>query len=415
MTPEVSRTPAQIRALLAQQRRDINLRRQNAKRTLSPAQIREGIRSGQISPEMETAIGKKADGSSFTVDDLKSFQKARTDTAKRFGKKGITIDQLIAASRPDDVKRANGTFIPKKEDGWRGNLARGAARLYQVRGDTLFFSVRASEESKKQLHQVKIRLQGWNDQLTNERANEKTAVKNALDGQILIDCDCERHQFWYRYLAGVGGYALTPPTEKDFPKVRNPDLTGACCKHVVAAFQVVRTPTYQAVIANQMKRQRQHVGFSDDKKTRALTKEDQEAIKKAKPRLTDHDKYQKKQIDLRMDAAQKAIQGKLKDKAEKELAKKTAKELKARNRQLEKDAARMRKEMQRVERENEELKKAMAKAESDRKKVESQTRSKVESGINSIIRDMMAKEGISEARAREKLMERLAEMTMGGG
>lgn len=394
-TPTVTRTPAQIRALLAQQRRDINLRRQNAKRTLSPAQIREGIRSGQISPEMETAIGKKADGSSFTVDDLKSFQKARTDTAKRFGKKGITIDQLIAASRPDDVKRANGTFIPKKENGWRGNLARGAARLYQVRGDTLFFSVRASEESKKQLHQVKIRLQGWNDQLTNERANEKTAVKNALDGQILIDCDCERHQFWYRYLAGVGGYALTPPAEKDFPKVRNPDLTGACCKHVVAAFQVVRTPTYQAVIASQMKRQRQHVGFGDDKKTRELTREDQEAIKKAKPRLTDHDKA--KDRANRLETAEAALKKAIKANGNQETIKKKLKELKARNA---KNAAELKKQEA-----------AAKKLEQDRAKIEAQARTNAEAAINAMVQGMMAAQGISEARAREIL----AGMIRGGG
>ena len=394
-TPTVTRTPAQIRALLAQQRRDINLRRQNAKRTLSPAQIREGIRSGQISPEMETAIGKKADGSSFTVDDLKSFQKARTDTAKRFGKKGITIDQLIAASRPDDVKRANGTFIPKKENGWRGNLARGAARLYQVRGDTLFFSVRASEESKKQLHQVKIRLQGWNDQLTNERANEKTAVKNALDGQILIDCDCERHQFSYRYLAGVGGYALTPPAEKDFPKVRNPDLTGACCKHVVAAFQVVRTPTYQAVIASQMKRQRQHVGFGDDKKTRELTKEDQEAIKKAKPRLTDHDKAKDRAKQL--ETAEKALKKAIKANGNQEAIKKKLKELKARNA---KNAAELKKQEA-----------AAKKLEQDRAKIEAQARTSAEAAINAMVQGMMAAQGISEAKAREIL----AGMIRGGG
>lgn len=395
MTPEVRRTPAQIRALLAQQRRDINLRRQNAKRTLSPAQIREGIRSGQISPEMETAIGKKADGSSFTVDDLKAFQKARTDTAKRFDKKGITIDQLIAASRPDDVKRANGTFIPKKENGWRGNLARGAARLYQVRGDTLFFSVRASEESKKQLHQVKIRLQGWNDQLANERANEKTAVKNALDGQILIDCDCERHQFWYRYLAGVGGYALTPPAEKDFPKVRNPDLTGACCKHVVAAFQVVRTPTYQAVIANQMKRQRQHVGFGDDKKTRELTKEDQEAIKKAKSRLTDHDKAKDRAKQL--ETAEKALKKAIKANGNQETIKKKLKELKARNA---KNAAELKKQEA-----------AAKKLEQDRAKIEAQARTSAEAAINAMVQGMMAAQGISEAKAREIL----AGMIRGGG
>ena len=393
--PTVTRTPSQIRALLAQQRRDINLRRQNAKRTLSPAQIREGIRSGKISLEMETAIGKKADGSSFTVDDLKAFQKARADTAKRFGKKGITIDQLIAASRPDDVKRANGTYVPKKENGWRGNLVRGAARLYQVRGDTLFFSVRASEESKKQLHQVKIRLQGWNEQLTNEKANEKTATKNALDGQILIDCDCERHQFWYRYLAGIGGYALTPSTEKDFPKVRNPDLTGACCKHVVAAFQVVRTPTYQAVLANQMKRQRQHVGFGDDKKIRELTKEDQEAIKKAKPRLTDHDKA--KDRAKRLETAEAALKKAIKANGNQETIKKKLKELKARNA---KNAAELKKQEA-----------AAKKLEQDRAKIEAQARTNAEAAINAMVQGMMAAQGISEAKAREIL----AGMIRGGG
>ncbi len=294
-------------------RKQISQQRKKAVRTLSPAQIRQGIRRGVISPEMELLIGKKADGSSFDVSDLKNFSKAREQAQKRFKTtRGVYIDQLIAASRADDVKRANGTYVPKTPNGWKGNLVRSAARLYKIRGNMLTFSVKASQESQKQFHQVRIRAEEWNRQLLNDRANPRTAVRNILAGKVSIDCDCERHQYWYRYLANIGGYAVTPPAEKDFPKIRNPKLEGSCCKHVLSVFQSIRTPINQQILSKHLEKQRTTQGFGDTKQSQMVTKADLKKIARQRPRQTDQDKATEraKQLEDAEKGLRKALRSK---------------------------------------------------------------------------------------------------------
>lgn len=284
---------AKIAKAFAETSRKLRTERQNATRTLSPDTLRQAIKSGEVSPEMEVLIGKKRDGSSFTADDLKDFAKAR-DKVQKKSTQGVKIDQLIAASRPDDVKRANGSYQPRAPNGWVGNLSRGAARLYQAKNGILSFSVKASGDGPDTSHKCRVKLLNWDVQLSNPNANQNTAASNALNGPVKIDCSCKRHQFWYRYLAGVGGYALSPPVEKDFPKEKNPGLTGAVCKHAVAVFQVIRTPTYKALIAKKMQSERKTMGFGTTKKAANLTRAEIRALGKSKPRQTNQEKYQEK-------------------------------------------------------------------------------------------------------------------------
>ncbi len=376
------KTPRDLQKLFTEVRKGINQSRRDAQRTLSPHDIRKSIKAGTSPADLELLIGTKADGSNFTVDDLKQFEKNRLATSKRFGKtKGVTVDQLIAASRPADIKRANGTFTPVSTNGWRGNLVRGAARLYQVRFNMLFFSVRASSESRKDLHQVKIRLEEWDDQLTNSRANKSTATKNALNGKVSIDCDCERHQYWYRYLAGIGGYAIAPPTEKDFPKVRNPGLAGSCCKHVVAAFQVLRTPTYQAIIAGHLDKQRSKSGFGDDKSSRMLTKKELDKIKRSRPRQTN----QKKALER----AKLAVRRLMKDQTKRESLRRQVQSLKARTRKAEAEVKRQKAKVEQME-------KAQAKAAASAVK-------NTQAAVNSMIETVMQSQGVTEKQARDML------------
>lgn len=311
-------SPKDLQKFFASVKRQINLDRKLVKRekTLPPEQIRLGLLKGS-----------HEDNSSFSIDDLKRFQKKIDQTTKKNGReKGVSVDQLLSVSRPDDIQRANGTYISKPGQ-WNGSLKRGAARLYQVNGGVLQFSVLASSESKKTVHQVRIRLEAWNDQILNTRANPQTAAKNAVNGLVSVDCNCERHQFWYRYLAGIGGYAITPPLEKDFPKIKNPRLKGACCKHVIAAFQVLKTPTYLVIISGHIKKQREKTGFGDSRQARNLTKEETRALTKSRPQKTNIDK-----VNKRLAIAEKAIKRKLSTLSRKETAfyKKEIKALKAR-------------------------------------------------------------------------------------
>ncbi|MCV5390784.1 phage tail protein, partial [Escherichia coli] len=82
----------------------------------------------------------------------------------------------------------------------------------------------------------------------------------ACAGRISFDCDCGRHQYWYRYLATMGNYCIAPPKEFAFPKIRNPELSGVACKHVLKAATMLQSLAWQRILANQMKQQARRVG-----------------------------------------------------------------------------------------------------------------------------------------------------------
>lgn len=251
--------------------------RKQAQRTLSPRAIQQAIKLGQIPPHLQAAIGAREDGTPFTIDDLRDFKKSRDRLSKQFSQYvGVTMQQLIALARTVDIQRAN-TEIK-------------AARLYRVRGDVLAFNVTASQKYDADWHQVRVQLMHWTPAMTQTRST-LAGVKKAVKGAVKFDCGCGRHQFWYRYIATAGGYALTPH-EKDFPKVRNPNLVGTCCKHVLKVFQTLQSPTVQNVLAKEMARQAERAGYGSDSNTQFLTQKDIKKLEKARPGRVNQSKAQ---------------------------------------------------------------------------------------------------------------------------
>ena len=257
------------KAFNAFRRGDNRIERQAAKGTLSPAAIERGIRSG-----LGAQVDEKEGGGQYSADELKAFRKMMQKAQKEFenNKAGAPLKQLITKTRPIDIKR--------------GNQQIRYSRLYQVRGNLLKFQVPASGENGYDgSYQVRIRLEDWNAMMVSGK-RWKNAAKTAATGRVSIDCQCGRHQFWYRYLAGVGGYAVTPPQEKDFPKIRNPSLEGACCKHVIKTLQALQSPTVQGVLAGEMERQADAAGYGDVG-SRFLTAAEHEKLKRARPKQAD--------------------------------------------------------------------------------------------------------------------------------
>ncbi|UTZ35024.1 hypothetical protein HB762_28030 (plasmid) [Vibrio campbellii] len=292
-----------------ERRRNQKAERQYARRTLSPAAIREAIRTGELPLYHSVLLGSKKGGDPFTIDDMRAFDKARKSTSKKWGRtRGAPLDQLIVASRKIDVQRAN-TEIQ-------------VARLYKVRGDLLHFNVTASGKHGEGSYQVRIRLENWMEELTQTQRSWAAAVKRICLGNVSIDCQCGRYQFWYRYVATAGNFAIAP-YEKDFPKVRNPKLTGCCCKHQLKALGALKSPTVQAQLAKQLEAQAEKEGFAGDHTDSFLTKEDREQLERARPR--DVDKAAAMQVINKMKQAKRVFKRQVKDpkyikKLEKEVA-----------------------------------------------------------------------------------------------
>lgn len=271
--------------------------RKSANNTLSPNAIRQAIRNGELPAYQAVLIGSKAGGDPFTIDDIKAFDKARKATSKKWGRyRGAPLEQLIVASRKIDVHRAN-TEIK-------------TARLYKVRGDLLHFNVSASGKHKETSYQVRIRLENWMEELTQTQRSWPSAIKRVLQGGLSIDCQCGRYQFWYRYVATAGNYAIAP-YEKDFPKVRNPKLNGCCCKHQLKTLAALKSPTVQAQLAKQMEAQAEKTGFAGDNTDKFLNKEDREQLEKARPH--DVDKAAAMKVIQKIKQAKRVFKKQLKD------------------------------------------------------------------------------------------------------
>jgi len=193
-------------------------------------------------------FGARGGKISYTLADLnkmaKSMERAESkfDTASR----GVPVASLVAASRPIDVTRAK--LIAN-------------STLYKFDGSILLFRAKASSDSQHQYHQAKIRLEDWEHEARAGTGDSylPAAVK-VTRGRVSFDCDCGRHQYWYRYLATIGGFALDPK-EHAFPKIRNPKLQGCCCKHVLKTLAVLQMPFVQNQIAKEMQAQAKKKGW----------------------------------------------------------------------------------------------------------------------------------------------------------
>ncbi len=65
------------------------------------------------------------------------------------------------------------------------------------------------------------------------KAKPLEIVRKALQGDILIHCECPAWLYWgYQYKGTEKGYSIKPETRP--PVKRNPKLKGATCKHLDA-------------------------------------------------------------------------------------------------------------------------------------------------------------------------------------
>nr|CDM12435.1 hypothetical protein [Vibrio vulnificus] len=65
-----------------ERRRNQKGERQYARRTLTPAAIREAIRTGDLPIYHSVLLGSKQGGDPFTIEDMRAFDKARKATSK---------------------------------------------------------------------------------------------------------------------------------------------------------------------------------------------------------------------------------------------------------------------------------------------------------------------------------------------
>lgn len=244
--------------------------RRFAKRTLTPAILKSK------DPVAMARLGMRDDGKPFTREDLLGFEKQIKTLKSKFSsnERGITYAQIVAGSLPIDIARSNNSV----SDGSGVN----AASMVGVEKNVFVAQVASSDASTGGRYRVRVRFETWFDAMNISDGTMKgyeKAVEHTVKDRVSFDCNCGRHQYWFRYLATVGNFALSPK-EFSFPKIRNPTGQGVACKHVLLVLNRLKSISWQRSIALRLAKAAEAIGYGDDSKKQKFYF-DEDEIKKA--------------------------------------------------------------------------------------------------------------------------------------
>lgn len=176
----------------------------------------------------------------ITAEDLATFRHNMRQAERRFkGGKGITARQVIDLASGTPLRYVSPGQPASDIDKARREITMGVP-VSAING-TIRFITNAGPDSKVRRHHVVVNLHEFETaaaQLAatpNDGKGGKTPkqIANWLRKQKLsFDCSCERHRYFFRYVATIGGFAAGRK-ETGYPKIRNPRLMGVACKHVL--------------------------------------------------------------------------------------------------------------------------------------------------------------------------------------
>jgi len=195
-------------------------RREGASRILNPNEVSGEYDAGRL---LSTTLGGIE--RMLTIEDLHTFRKNVKALGKKF-KGGITAKSVIDMSLKVDRDRSNKEIT--------------MAVPVQLYAGRVHFMTNAGPKSDVTRHHVHIELLNYSAAISSP-AKPAELVKMMATGPLKLDCDCGRHTFWYRFIATSGNFNAGRP-ENGFPKIRNPNLAGVACKHVLRVMQQLSSP-----------------------------------------------------------------------------------------------------------------------------------------------------------------------------
>ena len=220
-----------------QQRRDYAERQDAA----SPVFLRPGDIQGDydFAKALTTTLGgiRRV----MTADDLVAFAK-NIETLQEKYKKGISPRDVIDFSLRSDREKSNSEIF--------------LCSPFSRKAGVFRFITNASLESKSSRHYVSVQFNDYSKFATNpKKPGGQLTRERLINSGIKFDCDCGRHTYWFRYLATTAGYALGRQ-EGGYPKLRNPNLYGVACKHVLRVMHWITSPLGLQYIRNQVEKDR---------------------------------------------------------------------------------------------------------------------------------------------------------------
>ncbi|VTU25044.1 hypothetical protein SRS16CHR_03581 [Variovorax sp. SRS16] len=190
--------------------RELDSRRQ-ARTILQPDEV-----AGRLSPArlLTTTLGGQV--RPITPADLREFKKTVAALGDK-ARQGLTAKEALGLSRAIDIDRAKAEIrysLPSR-------LVVGKVHLVTDSGP----------RSKVSRHHVNIEFVQYAAALARPGTSTQAAQWLLKDGALRFECDCEHFRYFLRFVATAGGW-VSGRAEHGFPKLTNPTLDGACCKHL---------------------------------------------------------------------------------------------------------------------------------------------------------------------------------------
>jgi hypothetical protein len=170
----------------------------------------------------------------ITGDDLVKFRRSVDALAERY-QSGITPKQVIGLAVKSRRQRARDEIhVAMPVFGSTGKT--GADRTTAV----VRFLTNAGPDCLRSpaRHNVHVQFMSFYAAVNATGMDARKAAAWLRKERIRFDCDCEDHTYRYRFIASSGKFAYGR-IETGFPKIRNPELKGVACKHVIRVMQQI--------------------------------------------------------------------------------------------------------------------------------------------------------------------------------
>ena len=224
----------------AKMKADLEARERAAKTVNSTILSRNEVLGDKLNRNLLTTLDGKL--RALKPEDLATFRaNVGNAIAATQSQGGITPQQVLnlAKGRPLNYAAADALRSGVRSDVDKARRQITSAILVSAVGGDLRFITPSGGESRASRHVVLVRLKEWENALgalagisSKDEGAYRRVADNLRKGKVAFECDCERHRYYFRYLATIGGFYAGRP-ETGYPKIRNPGLKGVACKHVI--------------------------------------------------------------------------------------------------------------------------------------------------------------------------------------
>ena len=238
-------------------RRDELDSRRQARSILQPMEVAGGLSPARM---LMTTLGGQL--RPITAKDLVKFRASVAQLGNK-ARQGLTAREALSLSRAIDIERA------KREIAF--------SLPARLQAGTIQFVTDSGPRSKVTRHHVGIQFAQYSAALARPGTTTQAAQWLANESALRFECDCEHFRYVLRFCATSGGWVLNRP-EHGFPKLKNPMLDGACCKHLARVLTDIQSSIgLRKRIAQMVEADRARIDRPGKAKPKLITMTQQEA------------------------------------------------------------------------------------------------------------------------------------------